>query len=132
MLWKEDAVDFKFEWLVPELVCKVVLPEEMIGEGLEEYDQLLTEVLNQMHDKIHLIVDVTKLKNMASLTEAHKLKHPRHRNMGRLLLLGLHTNVIARFMTSLIAQAAGISYKAFDTQEEVFAYLHQMEGIKVT
>ena len=122
---------FEFEWLVPDLVCKVVLPADFKDAVLEEYDQMLVEILDKMTHKIHLIADLSAVKNSASMNQARKLKHPRHPNMGRVLMIGMQANTIVRFIASLVAQAAGVSYKSFGTYQEVLAYLEQMEGIQI-
>jgi hypothetical protein len=125
-------VTFGFEWLVEDMVCKVVLPEDFNDAALKEYDDMLVEVLDRMPHKIHLVADLRGVKNTASLNQARKLKHPRHPNMGRVLMIGLQANPIARFLASLVAQAAGVLYKSFTTYEEVVEYLEKMEGIKVS
>lgn len=125
-------MDFEFEWLIENQVCKVVLPQEVTQDILEAYDQLLINVLDQAANKIHMVADLRIIKTMPNLNQARKMRHPRHPHMGRVLMVGLNLNPIARFMASLVAQAAGVAYKAFDTYEEVFAYLEKMEGIHVS
>ncbi|GEM_PF-2234175 len=126
------TTNFEFEWIVEDLVCKVALPQNITDSILDEYDQVLLDVLEHMTHKIHLIVDLRLIKNMPNLNLARKMKHPYHPNIGRVLMVGLNINPIARFMASLLAQMAGISYKSFATYEETFAYLNQMEGIAIS
>jgi hypothetical protein len=124
-------VKFQFEWLVEDQVCKVVMPEDFKDEIFEEYDRMLVDVLDRMTHKIHLVADLRAVKTTANMTQARKLKHPFHPNMGRVLMIGLQTNPIVRFLASFVAQVAGVSYKSFSTYEEAVAYLERMEGIQI-
>jgi hypothetical protein len=63
-------VTFGFEWLVEDMVCKVVLPEDFNDAALKEYDDMLVEVLDRMPHKIHLVADLRGVKNTASLNQA--------------------------------------------------------------
>jgi hypothetical protein len=112
-------------------VYMLVLPEALSGSALEECDAMLMRMLDQMPHKIHLIVDMRAHKITAHLNDARNLKHTRHPNLGRMLVVGLRINPTARFIVALVAQIAGMPYKDFNTEQEAFAYLNETESIVI-
>lgn len=127
----DTLTKFEFRWLVDDLVCAVTFPEDFKGEMLDEYDQMITAVLNQATHRIHLVVDVRQARPAASLNQSLKIKHMSHPHLGWALIIGLQINAASRFIVSLAAKAAGISYKSFDTFEQAYDYLEHMEGIRI-
>jgi hypothetical protein len=122
---------YKVQCLVENRVYMLVLPEELAGSALQECDSALIGILDQMPRKVHLIVDMRAHKITAHINDARNLKHTRHPNLGRMLVVGLRINPAARVIVSLVAQVAGMPYKDFNTEQEAFSYLYQTEGIVI-
>jgi len=122
---------YEVRCLVENRVYMLILPEELTSSALQECDSMLIGILDQMPNKIHLIVDMRAHKITSHINDARNLKHTRHANLGRMLLVGLRINPTARFIVSLVAQIAGMPYKDFATEQEAFDYLHDVEGIVI-
>lgn len=122
-------MSYEVRCLVENHVYMLVLPEKLEGSALQECDAALIRILDQMPHKIHIIVDMRAHKVTAHLNEARNLKHTRHPNLGRMLVVGLRINPTARFIVSLVAQIAGMPYKDFETEEDAFTFLRETEGL---
>lgn len=119
------------KWLVENQVFMVVLPAELDEALLEDYDELIVQILDKTAaDKVHLVVDMRGLTKSPSLMKSRALKHPKHLKLGWGLLVGMSSNPVIRFTAATIAQLMHLRFKSFERMEDALAHLTKNEGIR--
>lgn len=116
-------------WLIPDQVLEVTMPQNTTDEFILGFDAEMIALLDSASHPIHLIVDLHSMKVYPTISIIMNLKYYNHPKLGRLIMLGLTTNPIVRFITNLVNHGNDANLKAFATLEEAMAYLMAVEHI---
>ena len=118
---------YKIDWFTPNHVIEAVLPENADDAFILKLDNDLNTMLDTASQPVHIIMDTRGVKSYPSAPMAMKVKYYKHARLGRLVLLGLPSNPVVRFLSTLVGKTVGIQIKGFATREEAHAYLASVE-----
>ena len=116
-----------FEWIVPNQIMRVVLPEIFDDAKAQEHEVIITSYLDKATHPFHIITDTRAVKVNPSLKVSTGLKYLKHPNMGRILTIGVTGNPLTRFLLSIFTRAVGTPVKDFSSEDEALAYLAAIE-----
>jgi hypothetical protein len=118
---------YSIGWLTPGRVIDVVLPDVCDDAALAKFDLDVNEMLNTVSEPVHVLVDVRSIKTYPSAQTSIKMTYYKNPQLGRLLVIGLTSNPILRFLAGLITRGVGIQLRDFSTREEALSYLATIE-----
>lgn len=119
---------YSISWLTPGRVVDVVLPEVSDDAALAKFDLDVNAMLDTITESAHVLIDVRSIKTYPSAQASMKMTYYKHPHLGRVLVIGLTSNPILRFLASLVARGAGLQIRDFSTREEALSYLATIEN----
>lgn len=121
-------MSYKLSWYIPGRVIDMALPALSNDEALMlALDDEMNAMLDTASQPVSIIIDVRTMQEFPLASVAMKLKYYKHQNTSRLIVIGLSTNPILRFLGSLVGRGVGIQIKDFGSREEAIAYLGTLE-----
>jgi hypothetical protein len=119
---------YKLSWFIPGRVIDMTLPEIATdGSVFEALDTEINAMLDSGTAPVHVMIDVRTMKEFPSATIAMKMKYYKHPKVGRLVIIGLSTNPMLRFLAGLVGRGVGVQIKDMSTREEAEAYIATLE-----
>ena len=120
---------YQISWLVPERVIELVVPEVFSGGVERAVDADMNALLATTTNTVHILCDLRGIKQFPSATESMNTTYYRRANMGTFLTIGMTSNPVMRFLSSLVARGFGVRFKDFNSREEALAYLASVEHL---
>jgi hypothetical protein len=115
-------------WIVENEIL-LLDAQEASAPGDRSYDDMIIEHLDQATQPIKVIARIGNATspNMPTPKRATDFKYLQHPRLEQVLLVGLRTNPMARFVSEVVKKVVGVKLKNFDTLEEALTYLEQMK-----
>ena len=121
-------MSYKLSWLVPGRVIELTLPVLSNDDALmQSLDTEMKVMLDTASQPVSILVDLRSMKEYPSASAAMKMTYYKHPNTERLIVVGMGSNPILRFLGGLVGRGIGIQIKDFTTREEAQAYLTSVE-----
>jgi hypothetical protein len=115
------------EWVIPHRVLKVSLPFKFEDSVSVLIDNAILEYLDAASAPLYLIVDLREVKVHPSISTIMGWKHLRHRNLKHVILIGITTNPIIRFISNMMTRITGLRITNASTFEDALALIAHME-----
>ena len=121
-------MSYKLSWLVPGRVIELTLPVLSNDDALmQAVDVEMKVMLDSASQPVSILIDLRSMKEYPSASAAMKMTYYKHPNTERLIVVGMASNPILRFLGGLVGRGVGIQIKDFTTREEAQAYLTSLE-----
>ena len=109
---------YTFEWMVPNRVLKAVIPSLFDDARAKEYDKDVLSYLNKAEKPLYVIVDLRQVRVHPAITTILGWQHLRHPMMKEVILVGLSTSPLVRFIANTVTKVIGLRLRgALDIEE---------------
>lgn len=123
-------MSYELIWVVPGRVIEMVFQESFNDDSSETFDADMNALLDTATQPVHIMIDMRAMhQNVPSIGGSMKRSYYKHPNVGSFLVIGLNTKPVLRFISTLVARAAGIQFKNFASREQALAYLASVEHL---
>lgn len=122
-------MSYTIEWLIPDHILKVVLPEQFDKAAIQPYDRELVAYLDQATQTLHLIADVRWVDRMSipPLSILTHLEHITHPRLGWVVTIGLNRSLFFRLVTNVMRSLTGFRIHDVASIEDALAYLERVD-----
>jgi hypothetical protein len=114
-------------WLVPHRVIEVTFGEHLSITELQEYDSKVVEMLDTAVDhKIHLLADVSKIRQFPGLDHFRRAKLINHTQLGWAVMIGTMNPLVKAIGLLVISMFGNRAYWC-NTREEALVFLQRTD-----
>ena len=116
-------------WQIENAIIQIRLWGDVSIEDFPDYDRLILEHIEQSGNPlVHVCIDMTAVRdfpnNVSKVQKA--LTHISHPRLGWSIVI-TESRVI-RFVAYMVTQISKARFRAFNTREEVLAFLHTVDA----
>lgn len=119
------------DWYQEGHVILTTFSENLTIEELRENDAVILDMVSSSNEKVHLVIDVTKLKKFPTKVGEIRQSAARYLqrdNMGWLVVIGF-SNPLIRFLSSVITQLSNINLIQVDSIDEAITRLQKIDPV---
>jgi hypothetical protein len=118
---------YQLSWHMPQRVMYLKLYTETTLQEFEEINKVIVGNLNDLKERLCLIIDVTEFKPDALVWDRIRASqlYVTHENLDYALIVGPRTNRLLRLMMLVLFNVSRAGLKFFETSEEANTFLER-------
>lgn len=132
MAYENSEEMIALSWLVEGHILLLDIKVDSM-EQAAMYDQLIVDKLDSTPNTVDLIIRMPTgpLRNPPSLKQLTSFQYQKHPRLGYVVMVGIKTNPVARFLVTTMASIRGLRIQAFETMDEAVTFIKRMRDLSV-